>query len=162
MEATTKISTVLLGRIMRAARASAGVEICGLLRGRAGRIIAAEQVANRAAAPADSFELDPAALIAAHRRARRAGGLELLGYFHSHPNGLAAPSARDAADAAADDKLWLIATAGAATLWSAKTAGALHGRFDPVAFDVMIGKRIVTRTQGVTWQMLPPYWSHRS
>lgn len=67
----------------------------------------ARTCANVAPDPLRHFEIDPAALIAAHR-ASRAGGLAVLGYFHSHPNGLARPSATDARTAAGDGRIWAI------------------------------------------------------
>lgn len=67
----------------------------------------ARACANVAPDPLRHFEIDPAALIAAHR-ASRAGGLAVLGYFHSHPNGLARPSATDARTAAGDGRIWAI------------------------------------------------------
>ena len=57
--------------------------------------------ANVATDPTRHFEVDPAALVAAHKGAR-SGGAQVIGYFHSHPNGLARPSATDAATSARD------------------------------------------------------------
>nr|WP_317975322.1 M67 family metallopeptidase [Novosphingobium sp. IK01] len=82
-------------------------EACGLLLGKEGHIMEARACANVAPDPLRHFEIDPAALIAAHR-ASRAGGLAVLGYFHSHPNGLARPSATDARAAAGDGRIWAI------------------------------------------------------
>ena len=80
----------------------------------------------------DAIEIDPAALIAAHRAAR-SGGAAVIGHYHSHPTGLAEPSPRDAADAAPDGSIWLIAGGGQVTAWRAVAAGRRHGRFDPLA-----------------------------
>lgn len=96
-------------------------EVCGLLLGRDGRIVEARPAANVADDPARAFEIDPAALFAA-LRAARAGGPALIGYYHSHPSGAAAPSARDLAMAAEDGKLWLIVAGDAVTAW-VKQAG---------------------------------------
>ena len=95
------------------------------------RIDAAQPCANVADDPARTFEIDPAALIAAERVAR-SGGKRLMGYYHSHPNGRAEPSPRDAIDAARDDRLWLIVAGDRITAWRASAHGALHGAFDPV------------------------------
>ena len=57
--------------------------------------------------PRRHFEIDPRALIDAHK-AERAGGAQVLGYYHSHPGGNAEPSATDRAQAAHDGKLWAI------------------------------------------------------
>jgi desampylase len=100
------ISPVLLQMIRAEADASPGHEICGLLFGTDHRIEALQKVTNVARRTEDTFELDPAALIAAHR-AQRAGGARIIGCYHSHPNGRADPSDRDR-DAAEPGSLWLI------------------------------------------------------
>ncbi|MFM5885339.1 MAG: M67 family metallopeptidase, partial [Novosphingobium sp.] len=66
--------------------------------------------------PARHFEIDPAALIAAHK-AERGGGPQLLGYYHSHPNGRADPSPSDRAQAAGDGRLWAIIANDAVLVW---------------------------------------------
>jgi proteasome lid subunit RPN8/RPN11 len=81
-----------------------------LLLGQGDRIARVVPCANVAAEPWHRFEIDPAALIAAHRAAR-GGGAAVIGHYHSHPTGLAEPSPRDAADAAPDGSIWLIAGA---------------------------------------------------
>lgn len=111
-------------------------EICGLLRGRGERIECAEPTRNVAADPARHFEIDPASLLNAYRDARN-GGADVLGCYHSHPSGSADPSATDAAQAAADGRLWLIIGGGTARLWRAVANGERHGRFDPVSFAVI-------------------------
>ena len=57
--------------------------------------------------PETHFEIDPQALIDAHRAAR-AGGPQVLGYYHSHPAGEPEPSATDRAMAAGDGRMWAI------------------------------------------------------
>ena len=125
-----RISRSLLARIQHESALVAPREGCGLLFGDGAAITDAQQVANVAAEPERRFEIDPAALFAA-LRAERGGGPRLVGYWHSHPSGEAAPSATDAEMAAPDGKLWLIVTLGAATLWRAGDTGT-HGRFAPV------------------------------
>ena len=94
-------------------------EACGLLLGRVGAgggvVTQVAQTANVAADPTRHFEIDPAALIAAHRAART-GGEAVIGYFHSHPTGVCAPSATDIAMAARDGLVWAI-VAGRAVGW---------------------------------------------
>ena len=89
------ISRTLLDQIQSIAAADRA-EVCGLLFGTAERIAAIAPAANVAPDPARHFELDPAALIAAHRAAR-AGGPPIIGHYHSHPSGVAVPSATDTA-----------------------------------------------------------------
>ncbi|WP_082458006.1 M67 family metallopeptidase [Sphingomonas sp. Leaf10] len=116
--------------------AASAHEVCGLLRGTGDRIERAEPARNVAADSARHFEIDPAALLNAYREARN-GGAAVLGWYHSHPSGSADPSATDAAQAAADGRLWLIVGGGTARLWQAVANGERHGRFDPVSFDVI-------------------------
>ena len=110
IELTSGITATL---IQEAARAHPQ-ECCGLLLGQGGQITHTRRAANVHADPAFQFEIDPAALLAAHRGAR-GGGLQVLGYYHSHPNGRAQPSPRDQAAAAGDGRVWAIVARGAVT-----------------------------------------------
>jgi proteasome lid subunit RPN8/RPN11 len=107
--------------LVAAAKAHPG-EACGLLLGTTSHIETARSTANVHPDPTRHFEIDPAALIAAHKDAR-AGRAELIGYFHSHPNGRARPSATDAAMACGDGRIWAIAAAGEVTLWRDTPSG---------------------------------------
>lgn len=128
------ISRMLLDQIQAIAAADRA-EVCGLLLGATGRIEAIAPAANVAPDPARHFELDPAALIAAHRAAR-AGRAQIIGHYHSHPSGVAMPSATDAACAAPDGSLWLIVAGGDARLWVAQGDGAGGVRFAPATLRV--------------------------
>ncbi|ASY43132.1 MAG: Mov34/MPN/PAD-1 family protein [Pseudomonadota bacterium] len=129
------ISRTLLDQIQSIAAADRA-EVCGLLFGTAERIAAIAPAANVAPDPARHFELDPAALIAAHRAAR-AGGPPIIGHYHSHPSGVAVPSATDTACAAPDGSLWLIVAAGEARLWVAQGDGAGGVCFAPTTLQVV-------------------------
>ena len=91
-------------------------ECCGLLLGQGAGLLEIRPAANVHAQPERHFEIDPAALIAAHRAAR-SGGLQVLGYYHSHPNGLAEPSATDRACASGDGQIWAIVAGETVTWW---------------------------------------------
>lgn len=110
-------------------------ECCGLLYGRDDTIIAIEQCANLAPDPAQHFEIDPAALIAAHKRAR-AGGPPLIGYIHSHPYGLARPSATDVLQASDDGRYWLIVAHGKLSAWRPMATNGVVDGFEPVSLIV--------------------------
>ena len=101
----------LRAQILREAQAAGAAECCGLVEGsRDGdhfRILGLHPARNLAAEP-DRFEIDPKDHLAAHKGAR-AKGRALIGCYHSHPNGQAAPSATDLAGAGEDNFLWLIA-----------------------------------------------------
>jgi proteasome lid subunit RPN8/RPN11 len=117
------ISSELLDRLVTEANASPDAEVCGLLFGTRGRIEAVEACANVAANPARTFEIDPAALFAAHRRAR-GGGAAVIGHYHSHPSGLPVPSPRDAAQAMGDGAVWVIIGGSVARAWRSVEVGA--------------------------------------
>jgi desampylase len=91
-------------------------ECCGLLLGQGLLIENATAATNIHPDPSRHFEIDPAALIAAHRAAR-AGGPQVLGYYHSHPAGRAEPSATDRAMASGDGRIWAIAAGRTVGWW---------------------------------------------
>ncbi|MEO1169277.1 MAG: M67 family metallopeptidase [Pseudomonadota bacterium] len=121
------ISSAAKRRILAHCAESRDIEACGLLFGENGRIETAQPTENVARNPADSFEIDPAALFAAIR-AERAGGDAIVGHYHSHPAGGVKPSARDAAMALDVGRLWLIVAGPEMRLWRAMEPG----RLDPV------------------------------
>lgn len=129
------IAITLRDDLVAAAAAAPAREICGLLLGDAVRVEALAPCRNVADDPARRFEIDPAALIAAHRVAR-AGGPQVIGHYHSHPSGDAMPSSRDAADATPDGSVWIIVAGDRVTAWRAVDDGAVHGRFEPLALAV--------------------------
>ncbi|WP_370308798.1 M67 family metallopeptidase [Sphingobium abikonense] len=110
-------------------------EVCGLLLGSVGRIDAMAPADNIAPDPSRHFELDPAVLIAAYRAARN-GGPAVIGHYHSHPSGVAVPSATDAACAAPDNAYWLIVADGVARLWVAGPGEGGAVRFAEAKLDM--------------------------
>lgn len=129
-----RISRALLDQILAHAEENPLEEACGLLFGEPGRISAVQAAANVATDRRSRFEVDPAALIAAHRAAR-SGGPALIGHYHSHPGGHAAPSEQDARDST-PGQLWLIVAGGEAGLFEAVEQGPLHGRFRAIHLSV--------------------------
>jgi proteasome lid subunit RPN8/RPN11 len=112
------IARRVLDQILGHAAVSPDREVCGLLFGDSGEISEARPAPNIAVDPARTFELDPRALLAA-MKAERAGGPKIIGHYHSHPNGSAEPSERDAA-AAEPGSYWMIVATGKAELWMAE------------------------------------------
>ena len=94
--------------LSRSAKAADPLEACGILTGEGDQITGFIPARNVHSTPETHFEIDPQALIDAHRVAR-AGGPQVMGYFHSHPRGSAAPSATDKQTAALDGSIWAIA-----------------------------------------------------
>lgn len=94
------------------------LEACGLLFGTDIAITAHQPTTNVHPTPETHFEIDPQALIDAHR-AIREGGRNLVGYYHSHPSGPSEPSATDRALAGRDGMIWAIVGTGRVALWRA-------------------------------------------
>lgn len=111
-----RIEPCALAAMRAHAVAAMGEECCGLLLGRDDGIEEVRPAPNVHPSPATHFEIDPQALIDAHRAAR-AGGPELIGYYHSHPRGPAEPSATDRAMAAGDGRVWAIIGKSAISFW---------------------------------------------
>ena len=111
-----EVTSQALAAMRAAAAAAYPREACGILLGEGTRITAAVETVNVHPVPHTHFEIDPQALIDAHRAARD-GGPQVLGYFHSHPSGAAVPSATDRAMAAQDGRIWAIVAAGEVGFW---------------------------------------------
>lgn len=120
-------------------------ECCGLIEGTAQgdgfHAVALHPARNLAAAP-DRFELDPADHIKA-LKAARARGHALIGCYHSHPDGQAAPSRADQGGAAQADFLWLIAATNGAQCRLAAFVYRAPG-FEEVALCAYVGADCVT------------------
>jgi proteasome lid subunit RPN8/RPN11 len=88
------------------ARETAPAECCGMLLGARDFIIDARPARNLATDP-NRFLIDPKDHIDARREAR-ARGLDVVGFYHSHPHSAAVPSQTDLAEASYADHLYLI------------------------------------------------------
>ena len=85
----------VLRRIVAHAVAEYPVECCGLLVGHGDRVQGAEAVRNLCAGERyDRFELDPVEHVRVWEAARAAGE-EVVGCYHSHPDGQPRPSTID-------------------------------------------------------------------
>lgn len=77
-------------------------EICGVLAGDYGeersRVEAAHRTDNVAANPRTRYRIDPEELLATIKSVEETGQ-DVIGFYHSHPNGPAAPSTTDTARA---------------------------------------------------------------
>ena len=111
-----EVTRDVLAAMRDAARAEFPLEACGILLGDRQRIDRLRVTQNVHVWPENRFEIDPRALIDAHR-AERAGGDKVLGYFHSHPSTIAKPSGNDCALAAHDGKIWAIHGTDGVTFW---------------------------------------------
>lgn len=108
-------------------------ECCGLLLGQGSRIEQAVPARNVHPDPLQHFEIDPKILINKHKMARD-GGLQVLGYYHSHPNGRTDPSGEDIAMATRAGPIWAIIAAGDVLFWRDGPDG-----FEPLSSRVVDG-----------------------
>ncbi len=89
-----KITAEILASLRSVCEATPDRECCGLLAGRDGLIARVFAATNAASDPSTNYEIAPQELFRLMREIR-AARLELLGIYHSHPNGKNEPSARD-------------------------------------------------------------------
>ncbi len=101
------LPAALRAAILDHALASPDVEVCGLLGGLDGLAFTRYPVANVADQPATTFLMDARGQLGAMKDMRERGE-ELVGIYHSHPAGPAAPSARDLEFAAYPGVAYLI------------------------------------------------------
>lgn len=101
------IARSALDDLVAHARAEAPSECCGLLLGRGLSIAEAGRTANIASNRYSRFLIDPKDHIDV-RRAARARGLEVVGFYHSHPRSPALPSTSDLAEASYPGHLYMI------------------------------------------------------
>lgn len=100
------IRPAVLEEITAHAREEAPVECCGLLLGTSSAIVESVRMRNAASDPS-RFLIDPADHINGRRDARNRG-LNVVGFYHSHPRSAAGPSVTDRAEASYTDHLYLI------------------------------------------------------
>lgn len=133
------VTRAVLDRLRAEAERAFPNECCGILEGSivtreflpiGWRIDGISPAGNVAADPRRRFEIDPQALVDAHRAAR-AGGPGVIGYYHSHPTGAAQPSPVDRADAARDGRVWAIVGTDGVTFWRDG-----EERFEPLSYAI--------------------------
>lgn len=118
----TEVSSTVIETLLADAGEAHPLECCGLLFGSGSHVESASGASNVHPEPETHFEIDPQALVDAHRAARQ-GGPKVVGFYHSHPNGFARPSAIDRDLAAPDGMIWAIVAAGRVTFWRSGDAG---------------------------------------
>lgn len=124
------IASQIIDSLLTQAAKSAPDEACGILFGTGDHIRSIQPTANIHPAPHAHFEIDPMALFAAHKAAR-AGGAQIVGYYHSHPVGPPEPSATDRLMAAGDGKVWAIIGQAEVKFWRDGPEG-----FEPLCYGV--------------------------
>ena len=127
---TLEVSSAVIEQLLGEAKGTHPLECCGLLFGAGLHIDEARACANVHSRPERHFEIDPQALVDAHRAARK-GGPQIMGYFHSHPTGPPEPSAIDRANATGGGKVWAIVGEGRVAWWRDTPQG-----FEPLSYIV--------------------------
>lgn len=111
-------------------------EACGLLAGRDGRVRMALAVHN-VLQSTTRFRMDPQGQISALGRIEDEGE-ELIGIYHSHPDGPPHPSATDLAEAAFPEVEYLIWSHGEGS-WRCEGFHLEAGRFVPLTIEWLSG-----------------------
>jgi len=101
------VARAVIDAVVSHARSAAPDECCGLLLGAEGRVVDARPARNAADDARRRYVLDPKDHFDGRREAR-ARGLDVIGFYHSHPRSPAAPSESDRAEATYDGHLYLI------------------------------------------------------
>ena len=101
-----RIASSVVDAVIAHAKESQPRECCGVLLGKDDGVTHAIRAPNLAEG-STRFLLDPKAHIEA-RRAARTQGLDIVGFYHSHPHSHAYPSATDLAEAAYPECVHLI------------------------------------------------------
>jgi proteasome lid subunit RPN8/RPN11 len=105
--AEIRLAPDVAAEVLNHAQSNPHEECCGLLAGRHGVITQAFPAQNAAKHPATAYEIAAKELFRIMREIR-AGGLELLGIYHSHPKGDNQPSPRDVERAYYPDAAYFI------------------------------------------------------
>jgi desampylase len=104
---SVRVAPPALDAVIAHARETMPAECCGVLLGTPEAIAEAVRTRNIADSPSSRFLIDPEDHITCRRDARRRG-LDVVGFYHSHPRSPAAPSVTDAAEASYANHLYLI------------------------------------------------------
>ncbi len=123
-------------------------EACGLLGGLAGRVLRVYPVPNALHSPV-RYRMEARAQVQAQHDIERRGW-EMLGVYHSHPRGPAAPSPTDAAEAAYPQCAWLIWSMDEAGAWQCRAFRIAAGRVAPLPLHLQLpgGKRVIASVFG--------------
>ena len=105
--ARARVAATAIARVTAHARAALPEECCGFLIGHDDRIEDAIAARNVSEQPTIRFLIDPADHFNAIRLAR-GRGLDVVGFYHSHPRSAAMPSVTDLAEATYHGYLYLI------------------------------------------------------
>ncbi|HTS11423.1 MAG TPA: M67 family metallopeptidase [Candidatus Limnocylindrales bacterium] len=139
MKSAVPIREEVLARVADHASRDPQVECCGLLAGREGIITRAYPAENVAVNPATAYEIAPREIFDLMRE-MRAAGLDLLGIYHSHPNGKNEPSPRDIESAYYPDAAYFIISPLAAAPRPVRAFSIRGGRAAELEIQILSGR----------------------
>ncbi len=118
-------------------------EACGLLGGRTGRVQAVYPGANAERSPV-RYRMDPQEQLRA-MDAIELAGRDVVGIFHSHPQGPPVPSPTDLAQAYYPDAVYIILTRQRSGEWQIRGYNLSNGQSRKVALQVELTSRLANR-----------------
>ena len=127
-----RVKSAVVDSVVAHARRIAPDECCGVLIGDADSVLDAVPARNIADRPTVRFLIDPKDHLAALRDAR-SRGLDIVGFYHSHPRSAAIPSETDLVEASYPHHLFLIVSLKDATP-DLQLYWFLDGNFLPTPF----------------------------
>ena len=136
------LTNLQMSKIVSHAERAYPNESCGLLVGerRAGHVFIREVhgSANMAITPENQFEIDPQLRFDLERRTRQEE-LDLVGVYHSHPDGEASPSQTDIQRAWESSLVWLITAVknGSAVITTAHLVLESEVRFKETPMEII-------------------------
>ena len=109
-------------------------EACGLLIGQGGQVREVIPSSNLSDCPGQNFEIDPALIIKYQKRGRQGRG-KIIGHYHSHPDGAAAPSDKDRQQNYDPSLIWLIIQITDAVPRAMKAFAVKAGSLSPIPLN---------------------------
>lgn len=135
MSDLVRMTRAAFDRLLAEARATPGMECCGLLAGRDG-FISAVLPAKNALQSATAYEIAAEELFSLFRR-MRTEELEHLGIYHSHPEGDNFPSPSDLERAFYPDAAYFIVCPGAGSSHPIRAFRIIGGRARELSLELL-------------------------
>jgi len=130
-----RVRRELIPELVRLAQLEPAHECCGLLAGSRGAITRIFRATNVAGNPATAYEIAPQELFSLIREVR-ADDLELMGIYHSHPNGKNEPSPRDIELAYYPDTAYVIISPEVGAARPVRVFAIRHGRATELDIEI--------------------------
>jgi proteasome lid subunit RPN8/RPN11 len=130
-----QISRLILDQVLDCARKEWRQECCGLLAGREGVITRIFPASNAAGDTARNYAIAPEELFVL-MRTMRSEGLDLMGIYHSHPNGKNEPSPRDVERAYYPEAAYFIVSAATNSAGGVRAFSIREGQVSELKIEI--------------------------